>query len=414
MRRSSGALAALVLVAGLVTAGCGSHGGAATPAEAAVDLSTLDVGPYKAEPGTWDKPRNTAQAIAMEAERLGNVVPLPSDIDPAFQYIGAQNSLVLTDDIKGSVISDFWKDDHFAEDGPGYAGGFATYARDDAHNNGTELLNAVLIFGTPDQAAAAATAYQARAFAAPATDGLGDTPDPAQPANEVVPIAKYPGAHAHWRPGQQAIFSWFAFRNFVVFTSVYGQDAIALHHADRAVLIDLVTHSLDAESAALQNYNSTPPDKLTDQPMDPDGMLNRTLERPKAATGEWVNPPGVYNARAALNFTDDQKGDKVWFERDGVDRFSDYGTRLYRTRDAAAALDARDELGGGSKHFKPSEAPKNLPAAICREYRGKELGTIRYYCAVNYGRYAAMSWSDQLLDAQQRISAQYAILVKAK
>ncbi|WP_455749665.1 DUF7373 family lipoprotein [Nocardia salmonicida] len=39
---------------------------------------------------------------------------------------------------------------------------------------------------------------------------------------------------------------------------------------------------------------------------------------------------------------------------------------------------------------------------------------IRFYCAVSYDRYAAYVWSNQLLDAQQRISAQYALLVNAE
>jgi hypothetical protein len=38
---------------------------------------------------------------------------------------------------------------------------------------------------------------------------------------------------------------------------------------------------------------------------------------------------------------------------------------------------------------------------------------VRFYCSVYYGRYASLAWGEQLLDAQQRISAQYTILVKA-
>ena len=36
----------------------------------------------------------------------------------------------------------------------------------------------------------------------------------------------------------------------------------------------------------------------------------------------------------------------------------------------------------------------------------------RYYCAVTYGRYVAEVQSEQLIDAHQRISAQYTLLAK--
>ena len=106
-----------------------------------------------------------------------------------------------------------------------------------------------------------------------------------------------------------------------------------------------------------------------------------------------MNPPSVYDAHAQLNWTTDPLETQKWFAADGVDRSPQYGNDLFRTRDAAAAEEAVDQLAGPAKHFKSAAPPRGLPIAKCRQYHGPQTMAIHYYCAVAYGRYASQSWA---------------------
>lgn len=388
----------MLLVAALLM-GCGaSKGGPA--AQPSIDLTALDFGPYDANPRDMGKPKSFAQAGAIEAERLGNVVPLAMDIDPALVYGENANAIVFVNP-KNTMLPNFCDLDNFAAIAPGLIGGFLSYGTSSRANSGIELVNAVMIFPDDRAAADAAIALERQDFAR-------------KPANQAVPIPNYPAAHAHWEPGTQAIDDWYASGRMLVFTSIYDHARIWFHHTDLPEMVGMITKSLDKVVAGIAKFTPHPVDRLTDQTIDDSGMLGRTMVRPKASDNDWVNPPGVYDAHAQLNWSTDPLDSQKWFADDGVDKVAQYGNDLYRTRDAAAARDAVDQLGGPTKHFKSAEPPRGLPIAKCRQYHGPQTLAIHYYCAVAYGRYASQSWGDQLLDAQQRISAQYAILVKAK
>lgn len=399
MRGSVRLLAAAAAAVALTASGCGSDPAPAPPPEPTIDLAALDVGPYDANPRDMGTPKNPFQAAMMEAERLGNFLPLPMDIDPAFVHTGALNTLVFIDP-KMSAMKDFTDVTHFSEDAPDLISGFVNYGRNDPDNLGIELVDAAMILPTEQRATEVAAALERRDFGR-------------DPQTQAVAIPNYPQAHAHWVPGKQAINVWYPAGRLVVYISVYDQAKNWFGRVDLPDLVARATRSLDTVVPALAKYRPTPPDKLMDQPMDIDGMLGRTMIRPKEAEGEWLNPPGAYTGYTGLAFSSDPGESRKWYQADGVDRFADYGTHVYRARDAAAAKDVRDQLGGSAKHFKAATGPKNLPVAKCREYDGKEKLAVRFYCSVYYGRYASLAWGEQLLDAQQRISAQYAILVKA-
>ncbi len=399
MRGSVRLLATAVAAVALTAAGCGSDPSPAPVAEPTIDTASLDVGPYDANPRDMGKPKNPGAAALMEAERLGNHMPLLIDIDPAFKYTGLLDTLVFIEP-QSSVMKDFADFSHFREDAPDMISGFGVYGRNDSDNLGIELVNAAMIFPTEQRAAEAAAALERRDFGH-------------DPQTQAVAIPKYPQARAHWVPGKQAIDVWYPLGRLVVFSAVFDQAKQWFHKTDLPDLVNRVTRSLDKVVPSLSEYRPTPPDTLMDQPMDTDGMLGRTMVRPQAAHGEWLNPPGVYTGYAGIAFVSDPADTRRWFEANGVDRFADYGNRVYRARDAAAALKVRDELGDTTKNFKAASAPKNLPIAKCREYKGRERTAIRYYCSVAHGRYTGFASGEQLLDAQQRISAQYAIFVKA-
>lgn len=400
MRGSVRLLTAAIAAVALTVTGCGGSEPAPAPVdEPTIDPGALDFGPYDPNPRDMGKPKNPEQAAIFEAERLGNYMPLPMDIDPAFVYNGMLQTLTFIDP-KESLLRDFADLGHFAEDAPDLISGFVNYGKNDPDNYGIELVNAAMIFPSEQRATEVAAALERRDFA---TD----------PQMQAVAIPNYPQAHAHWVPTQQVIDVWYPVGRLVLYTSIYDQAKSYFNKVDLPDLVARATRSLDKVVPAVTKFTPTPPDKLMDQPVDIDGMLGRTMVRPQAAQGEWLNPPGVYTGLQGLAFDSDPADTRKWWEAVGVDRFADYGNLVIRTRDAAAAKDAVEELAGSAKKFKPAAAPKNLPIAQCREYTGPVQQAIRFYCAVNQGRYVGQSAAEQLLDAQQRISAQYAIFVKA-
>ncbi|WP_378737298.1 hypothetical protein [Nocardia brasiliensis] len=384
--------AALVIVSGA----CGSDERTDAPAPS-VDLSLLDVGNYDTKPRQLGTAKSLEQARMIEAERLGNFVPAPLDIDPRFVH---GNAFVATVFIEPKYsLGKIMAVDRFAEAAPDFVAGFQSYGRTEKDARGIDLMNAVMIFPDEQKAAAAAAALERVDYEA-------------SDRNTSVAIPKYPAAHAHWQPHQQSIGSWYATGKFVVYTWIYDYLKIYIEKVDLPALVALVEKSLDTVVPSITKFDPTPPDQLMTLPIDLDGMLERTIARPKEDA--WLNPPGAYHGRTALHFVNNPAGTLRDIEKAGVDRYATNGVDLYRARDAAAASTLQKDLGGLSKRFKRVESPAHLPAADCQEYIGRGNLAIRFYCSVAYGRYAAFSASHQLLDAQQRISAEYTLLVNTR
>lgn len=380
----------------LCAGACGDPEAATEKPPQPVDLAQLDVGNYATTPRVYATAKNPEQARMIEAERLANFVPMPSDIDPAFVSANPSISKVFVD--PKSSLGRIMNVSRFAEAAPDFVAGFLSSAGTAPDNRGTDLVNAVLIFPDEQKAAAAAAALERVDFEA-------------NNRNTPVQIPRYPAAHAHWQPQEQSIGSWFATGKFVVYTWIFDYAKIFLEKVDLPALLTLVEKSLDTVVPAIGRFTPTPVDQLMTVPIDMDGMLSRALPRPREDS--WIDPPGAYTGAGALHFTTDSAEDRRIIEAAGVDRYATDGTDLFRARDAAAAAQLREQRGGLTKKFRGAEAPKGLPAAHCKEYIGRQTVVVRFYCSVSYDRYAAFAWSHQLLDAQQRISAQYALLVNA-
>ncbi|PKV77785.1 DUF7373 family lipoprotein [Nocardia fluminea] len=366
--------------------------------DAPVDLATLDVGNYPTQPRQVGTVASLDQGRFVEAERLGDFVPTPADIDPRFVHTNPSIASVFLD--AEASLGKIMAVDRFAEVAPDFIGGFVSSAETKPSNMGLDMVNAVMIFPDAQKAASAATELEKLDF--------GYAPN-----NQRIEIPGYPAAIAHWQPDQQSIGSWFATGHLVIYTWFYDYLKIWLEKVDRQELLDLTRKSLDTIVPAVAKFTPTPSTELMTLQRDRDGMLGRTAPRPREDS--WINPPGVYAGRTARHFVSDPVSTAKMIDDYGIDLYANDGSEVYRARDIAGAQGVRDELGGLTRKFTASAAPKNLPSARCKEYIGrKKRIAIRFYCAVSYDRYAAYVWSNQLLDAQQRISAQYALLVNAK
>ncbi|WP_330183317.1 hypothetical protein OHB26_06485 [Nocardia sp. NBC_01503] len=397
------ALTAALTVAVALTAACGSDS-ATAPADPVVDLASLDVGNQTTQPKFYDKPVSIEHAKLMEALRLAGYIPLPSEVDPEVKYPAQTMSVTVRTfiDFGSAAIHNRLDTDPavLRAAAPGFMSGFVTSGKSDEKISlAYELENLVLLF-TDEQSAAAA---------APA---LGQADFDSTPGAQRVPIDKYPAAYALAEPKDGGpLRSWYATGRFVILTYVYDSVMGEIKERDLPKLVTRVQRSLDVIPPAIAKFPATPQDKLMDIPVDPDGVLARALPTVLADSAQ-AGIPGVYDRHGGLQVVQGADEEKL-FDEAGVDRVAWKGNYIYRARDAAGAAKIVEAHSATSRLFRPVASPPNLPNAKCRKYTGPAFGAISHYCYVSYGRFAAEVSANQLLDAQQRIAAQYAILVNA-
>ncbi|WP_280453390.1 DUF7373 family lipoprotein [Nocardia cyriacigeorgica] len=394
------AVIGLLLACAVVATSCGSDTEAATPA---VDLTQLDVGGYPTLPRQLGAPKNKDVPRLVEAQRLANIMPLPVEIDPRFGYQGpGTRTFLLPDESHLSPIHRWISEEHFADDAKGFISGFSATAQSTkASALATTLSSTVLIFTYPAAATHAAAKLSRARF-------LRDDKGPVEPAK----LNKFPAAHVRWQPGQQTLASWLAQDEFVIVTIAYNAEALMLGESDLPGLSALAEKAITATSTSLEKFEPTPADKLMENSIDPDGMRSISLARPMGDS--FVNVPGTYDLHGSLHFPTDPVERKQELVDAGVDRVAHDAGELYRTADAESAQELKDKSSQLNRMFRSAPAPKGLPQATCTEYKGPAQGAIRFYCHVAFDRYYAFMAAEQLLDAQQRISAQYAILANSK
>ncbi|MEC3955005.1 hypothetical protein VMT65_18330 [Nocardia sp. CDC153] len=394
------AAAAVLAVSVLVSAGCGSESHAAE--EQSVDLSKLDTGSYKTKPQDPTTSDPATRGRTLEGLRLGNILPLASEIDPTLSHNAAITNVFTQPNSFDSLVNV----DHFADDARGFLVGFATSGRPSEDPGlGLTLTNAVMVFDSESNAASAASAL--------ARSGLV-----LKPGTEVTSLqsSQHSAAQIVWVPTEQRLASWYPTGKFVVFTLIDQVEnksvAEAFSMPPEPAPLALADKAIDVTAAALTGFQPTPPDKLATLPLDPDGMLRLTLSRPTGdATVEAFS--GTFNQHGMLHIVGDPAQYKALFDKAGVDSVSDGAGFLVRAKDEAAARGFLDSVSA-SRFQHRIDPPAGLPIARCVKYHGPDAHAAPFHCYVSYGRYAATVWSQQQQDVYQRISAQYAILANNK
>ncbi|MFJ9362831.1 hypothetical protein ACIRRA_00215 [Nocardia sp. NPDC101769] len=395
------AAAAALAVSVLVSAGCGSESLAAK--EVTVDLSKLDTGNYPTKPQDPTTSDPATRARILEAVRLGNILPLASEIDPALSHNGSGTNVFTGP----NSFDGYLNTDHFADDTPGFITGFATSGRpaEDVFV-GYTLTNAVLIFDSDNSATSAANAL-AR------TGMVLEVPNT---TSNPVQSSQHPTAQMIWAPAEQRLASWYPTGKFVIFTMVNQIENLVvendLHVAPEPAPISVADKAIDVITDRLKNFQPTPLDKLAGLPLDPDRMLRLTLPRP-AGDQTAAAFTGTLDQHGTLHIVGDTTVYKPLFEKTGMD-LAGYGAGiLVRTKDEASAQTFLD-VTSTSRFKHRIEPPTGLPTAKCVKYHGPDDRAAPFTCYVTYGRYVATVWSQQQQDVYQRISAQYAILANNK
>ncbi|MEU0540298.1 hypothetical protein ABZ319_10540 [Nocardia sp. NPDC005978] len=385
----------------LAASGCGSESAASEPGPVPVDLSKLDTGNYNTKPQVLAANDAGVMARQLEALRLADVLPLPKEIDPALTFFadvgGPFTSVRSFDD---EAIFGWLNATEFDANTAGLVGGFHTSAQTHADRSiATALTNSVMIFDSESSAAAAAGALARSGF---------NKPEGSEPAAS----STFPTAHITWKPESQALASWYAVGRYVINTFVYNSENSQIDVSDQPLLLNLVDKAIAVTVERLKKFQPTPPDKLSELPFDPTGMMRITLLRPKgdnlAAAFE-----GVLSAAGSLHRSTEVDQDRALLDSAGVDLISYGAVKLYRTRDPVAANKLVQDMWA-DRFSHRIDPPPGLPTAVCTRYKGPNIFTIPFSCYIANGRFVAMTWSKQQQDAYQRISAQYAMLANDK
>ncbi|WP_433564615.1 DUF7373 family lipoprotein [Nocardia sp. CA-151230] len=395
------AAAAVLVISVLTSAGCGSESHAAE--EQTVDLSKLDTGKFATkpqDPTTTDLAKRTR---IIEGLRLGNILPLASEIDPSLsRNASATNVFVEPNSYDGLLNVD-----HFSTDTTGFVSGFATSGRPSKDVFlGYTLTNTVMIFDSEASAASAATALARSGFA---PDGTNMQVGPVQ-------SSAHPAAQMIWDHTNQRLASWYPTGKFVVFSLIDQIENRTVGNgfgiAPEPAPVALADKTIDVTTDRLKTFQPTAPDQLAKLPLDPDGLLRLTLPRP--AGDQTANAfTGTLDQHGALHTVGDPAMYRALFDKTGVDFFSYGAGILVRTKDAASAQTFLD-AAFASRFKHRIDPPAGLPTATCTKYHGPDEYAAPFTCNVAYGRYVATVWSQQQQDAYQRISAQYAILANSK
>jgi hypothetical protein len=180
----------------------------------------------------------------------------------------------------------------------------------------------------------------------------------------------------------------------------------------------LIGKAIDLQRRAIDRFKPTDPAAFATVPVDPSGLLARTVpEQPVIAD---INPHlhKVYDRHGALHFQrfeiDPVTATRLFADA-GVDLWATSKTSIYQARDAAGAARLVEQFVAEIRAdgAKPAEGVAGMPASRCLEvpHPGAKPS---FACFAPADRYAieahAGHRNGQLLAAQQQVAAQYVML----
>ena len=354
-----------------------------------IDISKLDVGPYPTQPsqplGVTGDP---ARGVFVESQRMANNVVGPWEVDPVVTGWFGFGATVLPN--VGALAQIGPESFAAAASQHGFINGFASARTAEGQKI---LLNAVLRFA--DQGAAADAATEFGDIAAKTGEGVQPAQVPGHPDTKAASYTQTEGSTGK---------KWNAVRAFTAHGEyVFMQLAQAVDGMDPA--IGLVAKTIDLQGPAIDKFRATDPAEFGDISLDPTGLLARTLPVPEKEATPIQN--ATYEQRGALQFQSDPARSAKLFADVGMDLAAMAKTNVYQTKDAAGAGKI---VEGFYAELQPTSQPakpvNNLPDSRCLQLQDKT-----FYCLGAADKYAIETTADNLLDAQQQVAAQYAMLL---
>jgi hypothetical protein len=384
-------------VFGAVT-GCGDSGSSTTAPT--FDATTLDVGNYPTVPRDIEAARTNLSGPRLEAARIGNVAPLPMDIDGKLVFkstIYWERRITPADPKELPSL----KKDEFNDLTPGFVAGWFTRGQRRESGLGRALEMYTLRFASPAQAEAAA-------------NRIGDRQQEEVPG-ESIAIPGIQAARAKWSPNRRYIDARLTRDAMLLLVRI--ADPLT-EPADTAPLVDMAQRAFDKQIEGLNSYTPTPIDQLGSLPVDVDGVLSRTLlinNPPSAKDGGDLSM--VLTGQAALHTEYYPNLAKAAFEDAGVDLVTYSDDRIYRTRDSNAAERlVAAFIDQESKGYKPIDSPPHMPGVKCFDIKDPKGSTNRYppVCYLSYDRYVARIEEANIQTLYQQTAAQYVLLTHGR
>lgn len=399
--RTGGAL----LMAVAVAIGLGACGSviSGTAQQVQPDVSELDVGNYSTQPRIVGNAKNDKQARSRESQRLADFVALPYEADPSYveDVWFLRPHIVLNRKTLGNLVINDTFDDVAKDLVAGWVNAWATGGPRDAPRRTMNV--AVLMFPDANSAKTVGPTLE--------HDDFTYNRD-----NEPVAITKHPNTTAHWRPGISSIGSWTVHDRYVIFIKVVDDTS----GPDLPALVSQVERMLDVQIPLLDKFQPTPSAELARIPLDPSGLLGRTL--PSNPTAPFrPEPDSVYTGRGALSLFQQPTPEMLpLLQRSEVDLVSYGDAVVFRSKSAKGAealwreWQPSKDMPANQKLIGP---PSGLDANVeCfTEYfentvDQQEPKVSANLCILQVGRYVVQARSMQPQDLFQRISAQYALL----
>ncbi|WP_433670715.1 DUF7373 family lipoprotein [Nocardia sp. CA-136227] len=404
-------------------AGCG-HDVSGVAVAAEVDVRQLPVGNYPTDPldvrTTYDRSMIIAENLA--TARLADNVVVGPEVDPMFGHTVLSRVLGSPSGIStmlGDAVQPVLERNHMVY---GYSAAASTEARDQmigfevsrnfqpfggmiAGPNATLFSVTVIQFPDADQARAAAEGMEAADF------------DVSPDQNVRVTLDRTAAAKAHWRPGTPSLAATIADGRYVA--DVFVQTPTA----DLDALRSLADRVFAAQLPLLDRAPGLSTPEIFRLDYDPDAMLRRTLH-PTDYIALDANSEITHTARGYLHYVQAPATWKPLLDAHGVDRVSTaaHGGLLFRTPDTESAIALRNAIIA----LTPDSAePPAVPDTTCARTSHPDTTypwtsasawnqKDKFTCTLQYHRYVAQVAGDQLLDAQQKAAAQYALLANSQ
>lgn len=365
-----------------------------TDGRPAVDTAQLDVGDYPTRPLPPLGTAGTMQTgVIVEAQRMANFVVGPWEVDPSLTSGYAMVAQVVVEPRELTLIGP--GDMASAASRNGFINGFVSARRSPGR---TTLRNAVLRFAVPPAAAAGAADLAQAALQEPLRG--------AQPQPVTIP------GHPDARASSYTLFDvdtrrpWTAVRAFISHGQyVFTQLAESLGGPDPAVA--LIANTLGFQGPVIDQFQSTDPALFAEIPLDPTGLLARTLPLP--ARERTVMQNARYGKRGALHLQNDPARSSALFDKTAMELAAMAKTTVYTTIDAEAASRIVDEFAAEvqARGGRSVDAVEFLPGSRCVEHSDG----VYVYCVASADRYAIEAQSRGAADARQQVAAQYLLLV---
>lgn len=378
-----------ILLGGCVTTVAGSPANVGGPSRA-VDVRSLDVGGYPTQPRSPLGIAGTSAAGAIiEVQRLANYVVGPWEVAAELTSRYAMGAAAMTD---ASALSVLGPSELAAVAGRHtFINGFVTARQAEGQ---ASLINAVLRFADPLSAAAALKELTQT------VNGSGPVPEqriviPGQP--EAVATSSSVADPTTQR--QRSVVRSITAHGPYLFANVATSTQRLVSAAT------LVANVIDLQRRVIDQFSPTKPAAFADIPVDPTGLLARTLPlSPQQAT---ANQNARFGKRGSLHFQGDPSRVTALFDTTVMDLATRAKTNVYRVSDADGAARIVEEFAAQAEATggRPVDGVPAMSASRCARLR------VGYYCAASADRFAFEAFSLELQDVRQQIAAQYVLLM---